>query len=595
MSSRTTALQAMGVAPRLRRLVVVVAALVMAITATAFIGGWVAGERSLRNLVPGTVEMKDWTALALFACAASLPLHLWGGLRARLAGRLLAGAAVLLGLLVGGQYLFEVDLGIDELLFADETGRRMGIAYPGRFAPTTAAAFVLTGSALLALDVRPWRGWRLAEVLVIPVALIAALSVVGYLYSIEELYGPASAAKMALNTAVCFLALAAGVLLARPRGRLVHLALTEDPGGVLVRRLLPLVVAAPLLLGWAHIQIVEADLLGLRAGAWWLTAVTVVGFGLLVVRLAARLSRAAAERESLEAELIRLANEDALTGLWNRRRFDEELGLQVLRCRRYGETAALLMLDLDHFKQINDRFGHHVGDDLIRHVGTTLRDRLRGSDCLARLGGDEFGILLPSITPDQAATTAELLRGWLADHPFRHDMGPIALSVSVGVAFLDANTADPAQAMVAADVAMYDAKADGRDQVSGLRHPRSDGPVMRVVHCDDSEAYRRLLAEMLRAHSDIEVVAGCPALEGLDEAVAHGRPDVVLLDAGMAGDVTGAVERVRTVVPHARVLLLSGLSEPPAHLADLLDGFVPKAWTFDEIADSVRAVTRQPA
>ncbi len=181
----------------------------------------------LRNVVPGTVGMKSWTAIGLLSAAVAL-LALRrepGHGRARRA-RAAAAFTLLLGLAVLGEYVLGRDLGFDELLFDDAAGHAANIAYPGRFAPTTAVCFALTGLALLTLDAAPRRGWRIAELAMVPVAGMGAMTVVGCLYEIPVFYGPASAAKMALNTGVCFPALAAATVLARPRGRLVMLART---------------------------------------------------------------------------------------------------------------------------------------------------------------------------------------------------------------------------------------------------------------------------------------------------------------------------------------------------------------------------------
>ena len=125
-------------------------------------------------------------------------------------------------------------------------------------------------------------------------------------------------------------------------------------------------------------------------------------------------------RKRMEASVQRLADHDPLTDLWNRRRFEEELRRQVARCQRYGEKAALLVMDLDGFKAVNDSFGHKVGDDLLKLVAAALQRRVRGTDAVARLGGDEFAVLLGNVSPDQAAewpsssTRSSPARPWIS-------------------------------------------------------------------------------------------------------------------------------------------------------------------------------------
>ena len=108
------------------------------------------------------------------------------------------------------------------------------------------------------------------------------------------------------------------------------------------------------------------------------------------------------ERRRHEAELRHMADHDPLTGLLNRRSFERELERHVAYVERYGPKGAAIVLDLDHFKTINDTLGHSAGDELIVRVAHALRSRLRESDVLARLGGDEFAILLPEATPEEA-------------------------------------------------------------------------------------------------------------------------------------------------------------------------------------------------
>ena len=172
------------------------------------------------------------------------------------------------------------------------------------------------------------------------------------------------------------------------------------------------------------------------------------------------------ERKRLEARLVHLADHDPLTELYNRRRFEVELDSQLRLARRYGDTAALLMLDLDHFKYVNDSLGHTVGDRVIAHVGALLPHRLRDTDVVARLGGDEFAVILPRVDPGHAAYVADTLVRQIEENPFVHAGHSYRLSASVGVSMLTAETASAEDALVTADVALYDAKQHGRNRVA---------------------------------------------------------------------------------------------------------------------------------
>jgi diguanylate cyclase (GGDEF)-like protein/PAS domain S-box-containing protein len=160
-------------------------------------------------------------------------------------------------------------------------------------------------------------------------------------------------------------------------------------------------------------------------------------------------------RKEMEAQLQELADADPLTGIWNRRRFEEELERQIARCHRNDERAALLVLDLDGFKKVNDRHGHGVGDALLEHVCRTLRSQLRATDSLGRMGGDEFAVILAHVSSEQAASKAAALVAGLRESPLRIHGLELRASASVGVATLDRTVCTAGEAYEAADKAMY--------------------------------------------------------------------------------------------------------------------------------------------
>jgi diguanylate cyclase (GGDEF)-like protein len=171
------------------------------------------------------------------------------------------------------------------------------------------------------------------------------------------------------------------------------------------------------------------------------------------------------ERKRLQEELQRLADHDSLTALWNRRRFDEELHRQVSRCQRFGEQAALILLDLDRFKPVNDVHGHAVGDQLLKKVASALREHLRITDSLARLGGDEFAIILVNIGPEQAARVAAEFGQCVAAARISIAGGDIGVGASIGMTMLTESTPDADESLRQADIAMYEAKGDSRREV----------------------------------------------------------------------------------------------------------------------------------
>jgi diguanylate cyclase (GGDEF)-like protein len=163
-------------------------------------------------------------------------------------------------------------------------------------------------------------------------------------------------------------------------------------------------------------------------------------------------------RQNLEAHLLDLADRDPLTGLWNRRRFEQDLAQQIERCRRYGERASLVLMDVDGFKQVNDVLGHLTGDEVLCALGDALSARLRSSDRAARLGGDEFAVLLLGIDPQDADRLADELAAQLCDVAAATAQDLVRLSISVGTAKLERSTGGVNSALEAADRAMYAAK-----------------------------------------------------------------------------------------------------------------------------------------
>ncbi|CAN5159533.1 hypothetical protein BH20ACT16_BH20ACT16_08210 [soil metagenome] len=181
-------------------------------------------------------------------------------------------------------------------------------------------------------------------------------------------------------------------------------------------------------------------------------------------------------RRHYEENLHYLATHDPLTGLHNRASFVEQLDTHADIVRRYGADGALLLLDLDHFKYVNDTLGHQAGDQLIARVATILASRLRDTDVLARLGGDEFAALLPRATKKTARRVAEdLLEALRAERIAVPATGGRTMTASIGVALFEgADNLSGEEVLVNADLAMYDAKEAGRNQlalhVSGGEH-----------------------------------------------------------------------------------------------------------------------------
>lgn len=167
------------------------------------------------------------------------------------------------------------------------------------------------------------------------------------------------------------------------------------------------------------------------------------------------------EIDAARREMTHLAATDVLTGLANRRAFTERLTKEIARLARRGGTSSLIMADLDHFKTINDRFGHHIGDHALTEFAATCREVFREADLIGRWGGEEFVLLLPDTGLDKALRVTERLHSTLARKQISADGDSFTLSVSLGVVGVDGSS-DIDAVLRAADEALYGAKQAGR-------------------------------------------------------------------------------------------------------------------------------------
>jgi diguanylate cyclase (GGDEF)-like protein len=159
------------------------------------------------------------------------------------------------------------------------------------------------------------------------------------------------------------------------------------------------------------------------------------------------------------------ASHDHLTGLWNRRMVLQQLDRELQRTTRDLSELSVILADVDHFKGINDTYGHATGDAVLQQVAARLRSVIRDHEYLARYGGEEFLILLPRCTPGNAEGVAQRARACVAADPVMAGGRPISVRISLGVASTVESGLDPAVLIAAADAALYQAKASGRDQV----------------------------------------------------------------------------------------------------------------------------------
>jgi diguanylate cyclase (GGDEF)-like protein/PAS domain S-box-containing protein len=167
----------------------------------------------------------------------------------------------------------------------------------------------------------------------------------------------------------------------------------------------------------------------------------------------------------LNSRLREQAIRDPLTNLFNRRYLEESLVRELIHAERQGQTVGLVMGDLDHFKAVNDTFGHQAGDQVLREFANLMMRFSRGSDIPCRYGGEEFLLLLPGISEEKACERAELLRAQLAAEPVAFDGKALRISASFGVAAFPKHARDADKLIAAVDKAMYQAKSAGRNRV----------------------------------------------------------------------------------------------------------------------------------
>jgi diguanylate cyclase (GGDEF)-like protein len=269
-------------------------------------------------------------------------------------------------------------------------------------------------------------------------------------------------------------------------------------------------------------------------------------------------------------ERRRMAMTDALTGAHNRRYFMNHLRRELKRTRRFGGPLSLLVFDIDHFKHINDRYGHAAGDavlvEFVRRIQTALQ---RDYDWCARLGGEEFAVVLPQTDLAGAGVVAEKIRRALAASPVTTISGSVEVTVSVGVSgisvFADRDAATVEQILRRADDCLYLSKLQGRDRVTIDGDSTATNKALKtLLYVDDDPDIREIVQMSLSLDGEINVITS----DGGERALLKMRveqPDLVVLDVMMPGmDGPTLLKRMRTEpsLMHIPVIFMTAKANP---------------------------------
>ncbi len=320
-------------------------------------------------------------------------------------------------------------------------------------------------------------------------------------------------------------------------------------------------------------------------------------FNLMLAQIEIRdreLAHELAERCRAEERLDRLAHFDTVTSLPNRYYFNERLHDAVARANRFGDPVALLFLDLDNFKIVNDTLGHHVGDELLRLVAVRLEQALRSGDMICRIGGDEFAVLLPNVADhEQAARVAVKCLEAVAD-AVTIEGNEIYVTVSIGISLCPRDATDAADLLKQADTAMYHAKARGRNAYQVFL-PEMRGLAQKRLVLETS-LRRAIEREEFLLHYQPQVQLATGKVVGVEALVRWQHPELGLvgpLEFIPIAEETGLIVAIgdwvlRTACTQARAWLDRGIG--PLRMAVNLSG---RQFREDRLVEQVLAILRE--
>jgi diguanylate cyclase (GGDEF)-like protein len=433
-------------------------------TGVTVLAGWSLDMDVLKSIFPGLIAMNPLTAICFVLSALALALLHDEAVAPSLrrGGQMAALLVALLALIRLADHLLGWSLAIDQRLFRQAI--TASDAIPTSMALNTAFNFGTLALALLLLRAQ-WRDrFYPAQLLALVTALTAFVVLVGYAYSVNAPIGVAKVVPMGLHTAFTFVGLAMGVLCALPDRGVMARVTRDSTGGRLTRRLVPAFIVLPPVVGWLWLLGERAGLYGSAFGvALMVGAMIALGVGFSWVNARA-VDHTEAQGRRADEITRKLAYSDALTGLPNRPLFYDRLAQALARSRRYGGEVAILFLDLDGFKQVNDTLGHETGDALLKEAAARLQSCMRTIDTAARLAGDEFTAILAGMKDlgDIEATVRRMLEE--VARPYSFQGQEVKISASIGISIFPRHGQDGTALVKKADLAMYRAKEAGRNR-----------------------------------------------------------------------------------------------------------------------------------
>ncbi|XHS76349.1 GGDEF domain-containing protein [Burkholderiaceae bacterium UC74_6] len=441
---------------RCRRMAEIAAAAVMAAALAALTGWWLDIE-PLRALIPGMTPMNPVAAVCFVLACLALWRHRLMPTPAAASGlAFFSGAAlVFVGVSRVLGYATALDLGVDRMLFPDTLrGNQM--------APNTASNFMLLGLCLML--VARGRSLFVGQVLVALSSTVSYMALLGYVYQVP-LFGLPGYVPMAFHVSLCFLVIEMGLLASSADGGFVAMLMSNRTGGRAARKLLPAALLLPSVLGGLGILGMRHALFAPEFTVALMATFCGVGLAALMLVTARRLNEG-------DAEVERLLTVDVLTGVMNRRTILEVLGAETAACLRYRVPLSTCMVDIDHFKHVNDDHGHACGDEVLRAVGSVIQASLRETDAAGRYGGEEFVVVLPHTSAEGGVAYAERLRIAIEQLEVPVASGQVLrVTCSIGIAQMaSTESPQPDQALAHADQALYAAKRGGRNRVQMAPH-----------------------------------------------------------------------------------------------------------------------------